>query len=58
MRLQLDAETDRKLNEAIKAEPNMLDELFNKYQESDHSIEALTELLAAKYRAIMNGETE
>ncbi len=58
MRLQLDAETDKKLNAAIKAEPNMLDELFNKYQESDHSIEALTELLAAKYRAIMNGETE
>ena len=58
MRVQLDADTDRKLNEAIKAQPKMLDELFNKYQESDHSIEALTELLAAKYRAILNGETE
>jgi len=58
MRLQLDADTDKKLNAAIKAEPNMLDELFNKYQESDHSIEALTELLAAKYRAILNGKVE
>ena len=58
MRFQLDAETDRKLNDAIKVEPNMLDELFNKYQESNHSIEALTDLLAAKYRAILNGETE
>lgn len=58
MRIQLDAETDRKLNDAIKAEPTMLDDLFKKYQESDHSIEALTELLAAKYRAILNGETE
>jgi hypothetical protein len=58
MRLQLDADTDKKLNAAIKAQPNMLDELFNKYQESDHSIEALTELLAAKYRAILNGEVE
>ena len=58
MRFQLDAETDRKLNDAIKAEPNMLDELFNKYQDTDHSIEALTNLLAAKYRAILNGETE
>lgn len=58
MRFQLDAETDRKLNDAIKAEPNMLEELFNKYQESNHSIEALTDLLAAKYRAILNGETE
>lgn len=58
MRLQLDAEADRKLNDAIKAQPKMLDELFKKYQESDHSIEALTDLLAAKYRAILNGETE
>lgn len=58
MRVQLDADTDRKLNDAIKAEPTMLDELKAKYEMSDHSIEALTELLAAKYRAILNGETE
>lgn len=58
MRVQLDAESDRKLNDAIKAEPTMLDDLFKKYQETDHSIEALTNLLATKYRAILNGETE
>ena len=58
MRVQLDAETDRKLNDAIKAQPKMLDELRAKYELTDHSIEALTELLAAKYRAILNGETE
>ena len=58
MRIQLDAETDRKLNDAIKAQPKMLDELQAKYELTDHSIEALTELLAAKYRAILNGETE
>lgn len=58
MRVQLDATIDKKLNAAIKAEPKMLDELQAKYELTDHSIEALTELLAAKYRAIMNGETE
>lgn len=58
MRLQLDAEADRKLNDAIKAQPKMLDELRAKYEMTDHSIEALTELLAAKYRAILNGEVE
>lgn len=53
MRFQLDAAIDQKLNDAIKAEPKMLDELFNKYQESDHSIEALIEVLSAKYREII-----
>jgi len=58
MKLQLDSETDAKLNQAIKAQPKMLDELLEQYQVSDHSIEALTNLLAAKYKAILNGEVE
>lgn len=54
MRLQLDADTDRKLNDAIKNEPKMLDELQAKYQLTDHSIEALIEVLSTKYREIIN----
>jgi len=53
MRLQLDADTDKKLNDAIKAEPNMLDELQNKYKLTDRSIESLVEVLSNKYREII-----
>lgn len=53
MRFQLDAETDRKLNDAIKNEPKMLDELQAKYALTDHSIEALIEVLSTKYREII-----
>lgn len=54
MKLQLDADTDRKLNEAIKAQPNILDELQAKYELTDRSIEALIEVLSNKYREIIN----
>lgn len=54
MRLQLDAETDRKLNDAIKAEPKMLDELQAKYKLTDRSIDALIEVLSNKYKEIIN----
>jgi len=54
MRLQLDADTDKKLNDAIKAEPKMLDELQAKYKLTDRSIEALVDVLSAKYREIIN----
>jgi bacterioferritin-associated ferredoxin len=53
MRIQLDADTDKKLNDAIKAQPKMLDELQAKYELTDHSIEALVEVLSAKYREII-----
>lgn len=53
MRFQLDAALDQKLNDAIKAEPKMLDELQAKYELTDHSIEALIEVLSAKYREII-----
>ena len=53
MRIQLDADTDRKLNDAIKNEPKMLDELKAKYELTDHSIEALIEVLSNKYKEII-----
>jgi len=53
VRVSLDAETDRKLNDAIKAEPNMLEELQNKYKLTDRSIESLVEVLSTKYREII-----
>lgn len=52
MRVQLDAETDRKLNDAIKVEPKMLDQLFDAYQVTDHSIDALINILANKYKEL------
>lgn len=54
MRLQLDAETDQKLNSAIKAEPKMLDELMDKYKLTDRTIDSLINVLSAKYREIAN----
>lgn len=54
MRLQLDAETDQKLNAAIKDQPKMLDELMDKYQVSDHSIDSLVTILANKYKEIIH----
>lgn len=54
MRLQLDAETDQKLNAAIKAEPHMLDELMDKYKLTDRTIDSLINVLSAKYREIAN----
>jgi len=53
MRLQLDGETDKKLNDAIKAQPKMLDELLEQYQVTDHSIDALVNILANKYKEII-----
>lgn len=53
MRLQIDVDIDRKLNDAIKNEPKMLDELQAKYELTDHSIEALIEVLSSKYREII-----
>jgi hypothetical protein len=55
MKLQLDGETDKKLNEAIKAQPKMLDELLEQYQVTDHSIDALVTILANKYKEIIHG---
>lgn len=52
MRLQLDAETDKKLNDAIKAEPKMLEELMDAYKVTDRTIESLVEILSNKYREL------
>lgn len=52
MRVNIDAETDRKLNDAIKAEPNMLDDLYDAYKVTDRSIDSLVNLLSAKYKEI------
>lgn len=52
MRLQLDSETDRKLNDAIKAEPNILDQIQNTYNNTDHTIDSLITTLATKYREL------
>ena len=52
MKLQLDAETDRKLNDAIKAEPKMLDELMDAYKVTDRSIDSLVTILANKYKEL------
>lgn len=52
MRVQLDAETDRKLNQAIKAQPKMLDELMDAYKVTDRTIESLVTILSNKYREL------
>lgn len=52
MRVSLDAETDRKLNDAIKAEPKMLDDLLDAYKVTDRSIDSLVEILSNKYREL------
>lgn len=52
MKLQLDSQTDAKLNAAIKAQPKMLDELLEQYQVTDRSIDSLVNLLANKYKEI------
>ena len=53
MRLQLDSETDAKINAAIKAQPKMLDELLEQYQVTDRSIDSLVTLLSNKYKEIL-----
>ena len=52
MRVQLDAETDRKLNDAVKAEPKMLDDLFETYKVTDRTIDSLVTILANKYKEL------
>lgn len=56
MRLQLASEVDQKLNEAIKADPNMLEDLIDQYHVTDRTIESLVDILANKYRSILNAE--
>lgn len=56
MRLQLASELDQKLNAAIKADPNMLDDLIDQYHVTDRTIESLVDILANKYRSILNAE--
>ena len=52
VRVSLDAETDRKLNQAIKAQPKMLDELMDAYKVTDRTIESLVTILSNKYREL------
>ena len=52
VRVSIDAETDRKLNDAVKAQPNMLDEILDAYQNSDRTIDSLITLLSNKYQEI------
>lgn len=54
MKLQLDSETDAKLNQAIKAQPTMLEELLDQYQVTDRSIDSLVTILANKYKEIIS----
>jgi len=64
MRLQIDVTTDQKLNQAVKANPNMLEEIFFEYaaasqgHDKDLKQALLTDLLAAQYRAIVYGDTK
>lgn len=52
MRVNLDADTDRKLNDAIKAEPKMLDDLYDAYKVTDRSIDSLVTILSNKYKEL------
>lgn len=56
MRLQLASDLDQKLNKAIKDDPNMLDDLIDQYHVTDRTIESLVDILANKYRSILNAE--
>lgn len=64
MSLKIDFVTDQKLNEAVKANPNMLEEIFFEYaaasqgHDEEHKQALLTDLLAAQYRAIVYGDTK
>ena len=62
MRVQITAEADQALNKAVKANPNMLEEIFFEYvsatqgHDEDLKQALLTDLLAAQYRAIVYGD--
>lgn len=64
MRVQISAEEDKALNKAIKANPNMLEDIFFEYvaasqgYDEDLKQALLTDLLAAQYRAIVYGDTK
>lgn len=62
MRVSITAEADKALNQAVKANPNMLEEIFFEYvaasqgHDEDLKQALLTDLLAAQYRAIVYGD--
>jgi len=52
MRLQLASELDQKLNEAIKDNPNMLEELKQSYFQTGRTIDDLVNILSNKYQEL------
>jgi hypothetical protein len=52
MRLQLPSEIDRRLNEAIKAEPDMLEQLKASYFETGRTVDDLILILSNKYKEL------